>query len=428
MVICGICLGLTVVLWITGKKRLSKEHKQMLGILMVSAAVGLLYGAGNSDESVLTEGHILERRENGEGSYEQTLELEIEGYENSMKYDVEVPEQHLSEQEEKHYLEEAVEELQCDFPGENESVNCIREKVSVRDTYQNGKVSASWGFDDYKTVNLEGVVVAEELPEDGKLVKATVVLNCEDTERTEEFYFRVFPVERNATEEILWQIGKVIEAQDKEEENNFIELPQVIEEHQLIWKEQPDKTPEKLLFFGVVLAAFVPLLEQSRRREAEKKRQRLLELEYPDVVSKIALLLGAGMTLQGAIRKIALNYGEKRGQHVVEELPAYEELLITCREIENGTGEGTAYERLGKRCERADYRKLGNMLAQNLRKGSNGIMALLEEEAERAFEERKDAARRYGEEAGTKLLFPMMLMLGLVMVVLLVPAVLTFQL
>lgn len=35
--------------------------------------------------------------------------------------------------------------------------------------------------------------------------------------------------------------------------------------------------------------------------------------------------------------------------------------------------------------------------------------------------------KRYGEEAGTKLLFPMMLMLGIVMVILLVPAMLAFQ-
>lgn len=428
MIICGICLGMAAVLWITGKKQFSGRHKQMLGILMASAAVGFLYGVVNHGESVLTEGHFLVRRENGEGAYEQTLELAIEGYENSVQYKVEVPEQRLSEQEEQQYLEAAVEELQRDFPGENKSVNCIRRKVSVHDSYQNGKVSASWSFDDYKTMNLEGDVVAEELPEDGQLVKATVTLSCEDTERTEEFYFRVFPVIRDTTEEIFWQIGKSIDRQAEKETEDFLELPQRIEGHQLVWKEYADKTPEKILLLGIVLAAFVPLLEQSRQRELEKKRAQLFELEYPDVVSKIALLLGAGMTLQGAIRKIALNYNEKRERHAVQELPAYEELLITCREIENGMGEGAAYERFGMRCEGAAYRKLGNLLAQNLRRGSSGIMALLEEEAERAFEERKAAARRYGEEAGTKLLFPMMLMLGLVMVVLLVPAVLTFQL
>lgn len=67
------------------------------------------------------------------------------------------------------------------------------------------------------------------------------------------------------------------------------------------------------------------------------------------------------------------------------------------------------------------------MLAQNLKMGSYGLVALLEQEAERAFEVRKASAKRYGEEAGTKLLFPMMLMLGLVIVVLMVPAVMAFQ-
>jgi len=41
----------------------------------------------------------------------------------------------------------------------------------------------------------------------------------------------------------------------------------------------------------------------SRKQEEQKKRKMLLELEYPDLVSKLALLLGAGMTLQGAFRK-----------------------------------------------------------------------------------------------------------------------------
>lgn len=428
MIICGICLALTVLVWITAKKRLSKEQKQILGVLMISAMVGTLYALANKGESVLKDGRFLTRRENGEGAYEQTLELEIEGYDDRMKYEVIVPEQHLSEAEQEEYLAAAVEELHRDFPGDNESVNCIREKVSVRDTYQNGKVSASWSFDEYKTVNYNGEVVAEELPEDGQLVKATVVLSCEVTERIEEFYFRVFPVIRDEEAEIVWQIGENLEEQEAEAEKSYVELPQEIEGHRLGWREETDRTPEKLLLFGIVLAVFVPLMKQSRQREEEKKRMQLLELEYPDMVSKIALLLGAGMTLQGAIRRIALNYSEKKEQCLVEEQPAYEELLIVCREIENGIGEAAAYERLGKRCERAEYRKLGNLLAQNLRKGSNGIMVLLEEEAERALEERKGAARRYGEEAGTKLLFPMLLMLGLVMVVLLVPAVLAFQL
>ena len=47
-------------------------------------------------------------------------------------------------------------------------------------------------------------------------------------------------------------------------------------------------------------------------------------------------------------------------------------------------------------------------------------------QAENGMEERKSLARKLGEEAGTKLLLPMMLMLILVVVILMVPAVLAF--
>ena len=52
---------------------------------------------------------------------------------------------------------------------------------------------------------------------------------------------------------------------------------------------------------------------------------------------------------------------------------------------------------------------------------------MLEAEAENSFEERKRTAKRYGEEASTKLLGPMLLMLGIVIVILAVPAAVTFQ-
>ena len=85
-----------------------------------------------------------------------------------------------------------------------------------------------------------------------------------------------------------------------------------------------------------------------------------------------------------------------------------------------------AYEKFGKRCGEPGYIKLGSILSQNLKKGAKGLQELLEQEAETGFEDRKHAARKLGEEAGTKLLFPMMLMLAIVLVVLTVPAVMSF--
>ena len=48
-------------------------------------------------------------------------------------------------------------------------------------------------------------------------------------------------------------------------------------------------------------------------------------------------------------------------------------------------------------------------------------------EAADAFEERKNLAKKYGEEAGTKLLLPMMIMFGIVVAVIMVPAMMSMQ-
>lgn len=71
--------------------------------------------------------------------------------------------------------------------------------------------------------------------------------------------------------------------------------------------------------------------------------------------------------------------------------------------------------------------KIGALLSQNLRKGTKGLSELLKLESIQAFEERKARAKRLGEEAGTKLLLPMFLMLAVVLIIVIVPAFLTMQ-
>lgn len=61
------------------------------------------------------------------------------------------------------------------------------------------------------------------------------------------------------------------------------------------------------------------------------------------------------------------------------------------------------------------------------KKGTKGLAELLQREAAGAFEERKAAARKLGEETSTRLLGPMFLMLGVVLMIIVVPAFLTIQ-
>ena len=101
---------------------------------------------------------------------------------------------------------------------------------------------------------------------------------------------------------------------------------------------------------------------------------------------------------------------------------AYEEMVNVMYKISGGASEGECYEEYGIRCNLSEYRKFGMMLSQNLRKGTRGLTELLEREAEDAFEQRKNLAKKAGEEAGTKLMIPLFLMLIIVFAIVIVPA------
>ena len=55
------------------------------------------------------------------------------------------------------------------------------------------------------------------------------------------------------------------------------------------------------------------------------------------------------------------------------------------------------------------------------------MVNLLRTEAVEAFHERKEAAKRLGEEASTKLIVPMAIMLFIVLVIIMIPALLSFS-
>ena len=101
-------------------------------------------------------------------------------------------------------------------------------------------------------------------------------------------------------------------------------------------------------------------------------------------------------------------------------------MTLTWREIQNGFSEVDAIVRFGNRIKLAPYLKLSSLLSQNIRKGSRGLMELLKKEGKMAYEERKELVKQQAEEAGTKLLIPMMIMFAIVLVIILVPAFLTF--
>ena len=172
--------------------------------------------------------------------------------------------------------------------------------------------------------------------------------------------------------------------------------------------EQDAENPGGILLgLSVAASAGIFFLMDKDLADQVKKRKEALQLAYPDLVHRLALLLVAGLTIRGAFEKLGKD----------NELAKY-----TNHEIQTGQSEQAAYEHFGKRAGVREYVKLSTLLCQNLKKGNSTLLARLEEEAVIAAESRIQSGKKLGEEAGTKLLVPMVMLLGVVMVMIMVPA------
>lgn len=218
-----------------------------------------------------------------------------------------------------------------------------------------------------------------------------------------------------------------VEQQSTQEGERYLTLPDQAAGVKLQWKEKKQHLVWKILFFEVLVLFLMAGIVLERKRTADHIKKEQMKLDYAEVVSKLLILLGAGMSLKQAWNRISAQYSDKRQKKQIKERYIYEEMIITNHEILDGESERLAYQKFGERVDLGEYQRLIRILLQNLQTGSRGLCKLLEQESENALEERKALACKLGEEAGTKMLLPLMMMLGIVIAIIMIPAMLSFQ-
>ena len=174
------------------------------------------------------------------------------------------------------------------------------------------------------------------------------------------------------------------------------------------------------LLFGLGALTGVAVFFLLDKDLEEKNEERKMEMrkEYPGIVNRMALYMEAGMTIRGAFFRIAGDYakGDKASN------PIAIELAIAGNSMQSGVSEAIVYEAFGRRTGMPEYTRFCSILSQSLKKGSVEICLRLRQEGERALEEGLRFQKKRGEEAETKLLLPMIIMMAIVMLLVMVPA------
>ncbi|MGN0382884.1 MAG: type II secretion system F family protein, partial [Eubacterium sp.] len=204
-----------------------------------------------------------------------------------------------------------------------------------------------------------------------------------------------------------------------------VELPDKIGKEEVVFTNVTDNFHQYILIAAIVLSVAVYFLkDRDLNKKAKARDEEMLE-DYPEIVSKLMLLNCAGLSITSAWERILQDY-EKQTKKFKKRY-AYEEMRQTQIKINSGVSLGKAYGDFGKRCKLHCYLKLSSLLQQSINRGNRGFSEALKQEAAEIFELRKNSAKKRGEEAGTKLLLPMIMMLIISMVIIIVPAFLSME-
>lgn len=385
-----------------------------LMICLVAVFLGIALSWQSKEGVVLNEAGEIAR-----GGYEEEpkqIEVECVLPGGMQSFQVRVDAQILNEERVFELYDDFHAELHRMILGANDSLQNVTEKLQLQDSYEGYPFTVEWESADSGVVKEDGTVVRGDSTRETELC---ATISYENWKWEQTFRLRVPAMIFTEEETVHNELQQLLaESEQNSRMQDVWKLPESWRGYALKWREKTQNNGTGIILAGLIVAVFVYFLADKDLHDSVEKRKQRMKKEYPDIVHKLALYLGAGMTIRRAFQKIAEEY-QAAGKR---ESPICEEILHVCREFRAGVSEGVVYERFGKRTGLQEYVRLSTLLTQNLKKGNSTLLQRLREEAEKASTERIQYSKRLGEEAVTKLLLPMVLMLLVVMLMIMIPA------
>ncbi|MBE5974999.1 immunoglobulin-like domain-containing protein [Lacrimispora xylanisolvens] len=364
----------------------------------------------------------------GENIYEVLVKgLDKDQEDKNLLIEIPVRERRYTDKEAEDLFDQLEAQLPAQILSENDSLNTIRQNLNLKTRLDTFGLTVRWETSDPELIDSFGTVYNKDIPETGKEILILAMVSDGIHQQTYQYKGKVYPPVMTLEEKKKAAFQKWADDLDtKQQTDTSLILPDVFEGQKLKYSKPKEGSYGILPVLGLVLAVLLQVRIQVEKQKKIRLREQQLLMDYSEVVSKLVVYIGAGYTVRGAWERIAAGYREslKNGRRVMR--PAYEEMVHTASQLKSGLSESRAYNEFGRRCSLQPYIKLAALLEQNQKNGGRQLRNALDIEMASAFEQRKNAARKLGEEAGTKLLLPLLLMLFVVMTMIVVPAFLAF--
>ncbi|TFE28203.1 type II secretion system F family protein [Cohnella luojiensis] len=170
-----------------------------------------------------------------------------------------------------------------------------------------------------------------------------------------------------------------------------------------------------LLLMGFIIACCLPVLRTKELFGKVNRRRQEIVMELPELLSKLLLMVNAGENVMRALTRILEQ--KKGSKH-----PLYVELMAAIEMMKRGESLSLALEEMGRRCAVPEVKLFATTLLINARRGGDDFVPALRELTRQMWDKRKAIARTLGEQASSRLAFPLTLVFLLIMVLVGAPA------
>lgn len=407
-----------------------KDYWHIVVVMVVSVVISTLMALAPEKDNIYIE-------KNGYGETEEEVLFLLEKGEEKRELNLVVSERKLSKEELKSRVDEAFDYLVNHMQGENSSLQYITKPLDYTLDYEKYPFELECVCDDPSLVDREGIVrnaknelleigYTEEEIEKGIPVDIRITLWYGEEQFEKDVGVVIYEKEKTKQDALFVTVEEKLQALEKKarfEEGFFV--PATVDDVQIKRADVDNITPAHVLMLGIILSVLFIFRDKEMEKQKIEMRKEQLIRSYPWFVNELVLLLGAGMQPRNIFETIVKEY---EAQHTKDD---YRDVLIgeikgAIHAMHMGMSQEKVYYNLGRRIGLTRYIKLMTMLEQSIKHGGKGMIEAFEQEEIQALEERKNLAKRYGEEASTKLLGPMILLLLVVMLMIMIPALWSF--
>lgn len=371
---------------------------------------------------------VFERNPFGQGMKE--IQVSLKKDKENKKINYKLSEQELSDKQIRKIYKQFFKELKRKVAGKNTGLNKVTTSLSLPENIEGYPFEIAYEFLEDGYIFLDGTLNKKEQNKlkngESHITYITVKASYKQYEEIRKYKIQIFSKPDTFRHNKFYKVEQYLKK--KEQKSRYgekIRIPTTYKGIQ-IGTGQNGVGSMGLIILFITIGLLIPLHNYMKLREKGDKCQIEAERDFPVIVHLLTLYMGAGLSFFSAVRRISNNYQRQKKQSKQKKY-AFERIMLMEQQMNNGISQKEACHNWGMQFRTDSYQKLSLILIQSFTKGAKEAAVLMETEEKEAFRKRVDRARKEGEEAATRLLFPMILLLSEVMLLVMYPALIRFQ-